>query len=148
MDKIGPAAGLIFFVGVILNFVFPGNCSHLLAGIIIVFAAPGLWRLIGIYVQSTGAVNFLAGLSGDAFFVYAIHQPLLVITRKIVYRLLPPAGGAAILAQYFLLPFCLVALLVVLNRLLLKIMPAFMGFITGNSYRPHLQRAAKSPAEA
>jgi peptidoglycan/LPS O-acetylase OafA/YrhL len=80
-------------------------------------------------------------LSGDAFFVYAIHQPLLVILRKITYQWFLPTSGTAILALYFLLPLCLIACLVVLNRLLLKIMPGFMGFITGNSYRSHLQHS-------
>ncbi len=140
IDKIGPIAGLIFLVNAIFNWVFPSSQMHFLTGFIIAFAAPGIWWLSGVFVRSTRWMTFLAGLSGDAFFVYAIHQPSLVILRKIVFRFFQPTSGTAILSQYFLLPFCLVALLVVLNRLLMKIVPAFMGFITGNFYRSHLQR--------
>jgi len=141
IDRIGPAASLIFFAGVTLNFVFPSSQSHLFSEIITALAAPGVWWLIGVIVRSTRWMTFLAGLSGDAFFVYAIHQPLLVILRKIIFQWFLPTSGTAILALYFLLPLCLIASLVVLNRLLMKFMPAFMGFITGNSYRSHLQHA-------
>jgi len=75
-------------------------------------------------------------LSGASFFVFAAHEPLLNTIRKIAFKMLVPASGAAILALYFLIPICLITILVLTYRGLVKATPHFAGIITGNSNRP------------
>jgi surface polysaccharide O-acyltransferase-like enzyme len=135
IDKIGPWTSLAFLIIFILNYVLPSSQSKLIFEFLISLVAPSVWWLIGFADRSIRWSSALVWLSGDAFFVYAIHQPLLVILRKIVYKLFLPTSGMAILAHYFLVPICLIALLVVLHRALLKVMPGFIGVVTGNSYR-------------
>jgi surface polysaccharide O-acyltransferase-like enzyme len=141
LDRIGPWASLLFLAGSILNYAFPSSMVHVIHALIITAGAPSLWWIFGLITRSAALGAFLVGLSGDVFFVFATHQPLMAVVRKIAYKLFSPASGAAILTLYFLIPICLVALLVAFNRCLLKIMPSFIGFITGNPYRPHKQHA-------
>jgi len=141
LDRIGPWASLLFLAGAILNYAFPSSLAHVNHALIITAGAASLWWMIGLIIRSAALKAFLAGLSGDVFFVFATHQPLMAVVRKIAYKLFSPTSGAAILTLYFLIPICLVALLVALSRCLLKIMPSFIGFITGNPYRTYKQRA-------
>jgi len=70
------------------------------------------------------------GLVGDGFFVFAEHEPLQTVVRKVSYRLFSQPREH----RYWLLPVdpsVHDALLVVVPRCLLKIMPRFTGVITG-----------------
>jgi len=80
-------------------------------------------------------------IGGRRFFVFAAHEPLQTVVRKVSYRLFSPTAGASVLALYLLTPVCMIALLVIVHRCLLKIMPRFTGVITGNTYRVGQQRA-------
>jgi hypothetical protein len=80
-------------------------------------------------------------LSGASFFVFAAHEPLLIVVRKITYKLFAPASGVAIISLYFLIPICLIAFLVAAHRYLLQTVPSFVSFITGSLARSNQLRA-------
>jgi surface polysaccharide O-acyltransferase-like enzyme len=140
LDKFGSWISTIFLGLLTLNSFFPDS-PFSLRRVVIIFGVPSVWWLAGLANRNAKWKSWLTGLSAASFFVFAAHEPLLTIFRKLCYKLFSPASGAAILALYFLIPICLVTLLVALHRCLLKIMPSFLGFISGSSYRFHKQRA-------
>jgi surface polysaccharide O-acyltransferase-like enzyme len=134
LDRFGPWIGALFLGSLILHSVFPDDMPFLY-NIVIILGVPTAWWLAGLAVGTTQLNAWLIGLSGASFFVFAAHEPLLKIVRKISYLLFSPTSGAAILALYLLLPLCLIALLVLIHRLLLKTVPSIVGVITGSSQR-------------
>jgi hypothetical protein len=127
--------GLLIFYS-----AFPNNPFYL-DKVILVFGVPSAWWLAGLAARKAFLKSWLTRLSSASFFVFAAHEPLLMTTRKLSYKLFQPASGAAILALYFLIPIGLTAFLVVIYRFLLKTMPSFLGFITGSPFRSYKQSA-------
>lgn len=72
----------------------------------------------------------LIAISGASFFVFAAHEPLMTVLRKLLYRF-APASQAVILTGYALLPLLLAALLVALFFVLRRIAPGFTSLISG-----------------
>lgn len=140
LDKFGPWISAVFFGFLILHSTFQDSLPYL-HKFVIIFGVPSLWWLTGLALGWAKLKASLIGLAGDSFFVFAAHEPLQTVVRKVSYKLLLPTAGASILALYILTPVCIIALLVVAHRCLLKIMPRFTGIITGNSYRAGQQRA-------
>ena len=134
LDKFGQWLSAAFLFCLILHSAFP-FLPYLLKSVII-FGVPSVWWLTGLALRNCKLKSLLAGLSGASFFVFAAHEPLLNTIRKIAFKMLVPASGAAILALYFLIPICLITILVLTYRGLVKATPHFAGIITGNSNRP------------
>jgi fucose 4-O-acetylase-like acetyltransferase len=139
LDRFGPSISAIFLVLVILNSAFLDSLLYLHKAMI-VFGVPSLWWLTGFAARTPKLNLLLIRLSGASFFVFAAHEPLLRIIRKILYHLLLPTSGLEILALYFLIPIFLMAFLVVTYSSLMKTMPSILGFITGSSFRSIRQR--------
>lgn len=139
LDNFGPWISAAFLVLVALYAAFPDSPLYLRKSVI-VFGVPTLWWLTGLTTRTAKLALLLTGLSGDSFFIFAAHEPLQTVARKILYEVFLPASGAAVLTLYFLIPVCIIALLVVTHRSLLKMMPGFAGLITGNTYRANRQR--------
>ena len=70
-------------------------------------------------------------LNSSSFFVYATHEPLLTILRKISYKVFSPDSPIAILSLYFSLPVIIIVSMVVVYRLLNAISPRLLGVVTG-----------------
>jgi hypothetical protein len=140
LDRFGPWISAVFFGLLVVNSAFSDKLlfihkAMLAAGV------PSLWWLTGLAARTVRLKSLLMRLSGASFFVFATHEPLLMILRKVIYKLLMPASGATILALYFFIPVCLVAILIAAHGFLLKIAPSFTGFITGSSFRRSEHRA-------
>jgi surface polysaccharide O-acyltransferase-like enzyme len=140
LDKFGPWISAAFFVFLVLHSTYQDRLPYL-HKFVILFGVPSLWWLTGLALGSAKLKASLIGLVGDGFFVFAAHEPLQTVVRKVSYRLFSPTAGASVLALYLLTPVCMIALLVIVHRCLLKIMPRFTGVITGNTYRVGQQRA-------
>jgi hypothetical protein len=148
LDRFGPWIGLMFLGLLIFHSTFPQSQLYI-GKFEIAFGVPSLWWLTGIAARNAALKSFLIGLSNASFFVFAAHEPLLIIVRKLVYKLLSPVNGAAILALYFLIPVFLIILLVAVHRYLLKTVPSFTGFITGRVSRSaFIARSDDSPVAA
>lgn len=70
-------------------------------------------------------------LSGVSFFVYAVHEPLLTIVRKIFYKILLPESSFTILFLYFLVPTITITFAVATYRGLARVAPRFISIVTG-----------------
>lgn len=136
LDKLGPWISVTFLGILIIHSAFPDSLFYL-HNVAIVFGVPSLWWFTLLAARTAKLKSLLIRLSGASFFVFAAHEPLLNIIRKVSYRLLSPTSGAAILALYFLIPICVITFLVALHHYLLKVMPSFLGVITGSASRAH-----------
>ena len=136
LDKIGPWISVTFIGFLILHSAIPDSPLWVAKAVIVV-GVPSLWWLTLLVVRIAALKSLLIRLGGASFFVFAAHEPLLTIIRKVSYKLLSPTSGAAILALYFMIPVCLITFLVVLYYCLLKSIPSFLGFITGSAGRSH-----------
>lgn len=75
--------------------------------------------------------TLLLSLSHASFFIFAAHEPLLSMIRKIAYKALDPKSDLLTLTLYFLIPIMLIVFLVWLYFQLKSIFPKFLQVITG-----------------
>jgi len=140
LDKFGPWIAAAFF-GILIPYSAFFLGSTYFHKVAVVLGVPTLWWLSRLVVGVPALKSSLVRLSGASFFIFAAHEPLLIIVRKLVFRLLSPTSPASILALYFLIPFFIVLALLVLYRVLVKIMPSFLGLASGEYRRSEQQRA-------
>lgn len=89
-----------------------------------------LW-LTGLTIRSASLTDHLIRFGQASFFVYAAHEPLLTICKKLVFRILQPHSPLIVLGIYFALPVLVITLIVFLYPRLRSLFPAFMGLISG-----------------
>ncbi len=75
--------------------------------------------------------GLLLALSPASFFVFAAHDPLMTVIRKLVYRQFPPTGDPGAIALYFATPLATIALCVAVYSVLARLLPAPTRIITG-----------------
>lgn len=81
--------------------------------------------------STTGLKNALVALGSASFFVFAAHEPLLTMIRKILYKLLQPQHNGKILLIYFLSVTASVVICTGLFFLLNRLVPRFAKVIAG-----------------
>jgi len=70
-------------------------------------------------------------LSGFSFFVFAFHEPLLITTKKVVYKVTAPESELFITAIYFFCPIVTIVISLIACIVLKKMLPKFSQLITG-----------------
>ncbi|MCC5023370.1 MAG: hypothetical protein J6386_11525 [Candidatus Synoicihabitans palmerolidicus] len=78
--------------------------------------------------------------SSSSFFVFAIHESLLRIMRKLAYHLIQPESDTTILSLYFVIPLTVISLAMVIFKLMSISVPAFLQIITGGRIASKSQR--------
>lgn len=73
----------------------------------------------------------LLSLSNASFFVYAAHEPLLSLMRKLTYLYIKPNSDFLVLLLYFTTPIVLITVLVLMYQKLTLTFPAFIKIISG-----------------
>lgn len=66
-----------------------------------------------------------------SFFVFAVHQPLLTVVKKISYKMIVPSNDLTALSLYFLIPLFVIIFSVVLYVSMKLITPKFLMVISG-----------------
>lgn len=69
--------------------------------------------------------------SGLSFFVFATHEPLLNLLRKLFYKTVMPSSDLSVLLLYFLIPLLTIMLCVLLYLGMKKFTPRFLNIISG-----------------
>jgi fucose 4-O-acetylase-like acetyltransferase len=136
LDRFGPWMVAMFMVSILPYAVLENN-PPIWDNVMNLLGAPSVWWLTRFVARNEALKSSLLKLGGCSFFVYAAHEPLLKIVRKVSYRLLMPTSGAAVTALFFLIPIILIIFLVATYYGLLKTAPSFVGFITGRSGSEH-----------
>jgi len=97
----------------------------------IMFGVPVFLYLTKAISKTTALKKSLISLSNVSFFVFAAHEPLLTVIRKISYKLMHPQDDGKILAIYFLSVTTTVIICVCLFFLLNRGFPRFTKIIAG-----------------
>jgi len=134
LDKFAPRTSVLFLAGLCASAAIQ-NSNLYLHQATIALGIPSIWWLAGLAARGGRTRIALTWLSTASFLVFAAHEPLLTIFRKVAYKVLHPASGVVVLALYLLIPIVLIALLVAANLVLRKIAPRVMDFVTGSGPR-------------
>jgi len=153
------SAILFFYIGALMAisggslFRFDSNGNKILILYILILLIDVLTKggLYNAYIHKTGILfgiasalyitqfalnnkkisSFLLWSSNTSFFVFAIHEPFLTITRKIVYKLLEPNSETMLLALYVSIPIVVIAVSMYIYVLLMSLNSRFVVLISG-----------------
>ena len=75
--------------------------------------------------------SLILQLSSASFFVFAIHEPLLTILRKISYKLISPESSFTVLALYFFIPTITILFAILAYRVLTCKTPKLVSIVVG-----------------
>lgn len=116
---------------------------HTLAGfrLALLLGVVAALGLSGRVASASGLARGLTALGWSSFFVFAVHEPLLSVLRKVGFQLLQPRSEGAVLALYFLLPACTVGLALLAHRALRHLSPALLSLVSGGRVHPLSSRA-------
>ncbi len=73
----------------------------------------------------------LLQLAPASFFVYAAHEPLLTVARKLSYRLLQPEHSLLLLTLYLAVPLAVIGVLLLLRAALQRLLPGPLAWVSG-----------------
>jgi hypothetical protein len=97
----------------------------------ILFGVIVILRGTGFVLKSQKVLRLLLILSKASFFVFAVHEPLLTIGRKLTFRAFPPQTSCTVLILYFCVPITVISISTGSYFMLSKIVPKFTALITG-----------------
>jgi fucose 4-O-acetylase-like acetyltransferase len=100
------------------------HLSHVIPSMFIAWF--GLDKLINYCMNQ----RWFLAVSRSSFFIFACHEPLMVMLIK-PYVALLGGGELAKLVAFFSLPFAMLAFCIGLNAIVYKISPTFYGLLTG-----------------
>lgn len=75
--------------------------------------------------------SVLLWMANCSFFVFAAHEPLLALLRKVSYKFLEPNTDVSILALYLLIPVVVLAAAILAYLVFRAIAPKFLNFVSG-----------------
>jgi surface polysaccharide O-acyltransferase-like enzyme len=93
------------------------------------------WCITSWIIKRENLSEWLKRLGAASFFLFAAHEPLLSIARKVMFKVVVPSSDLAVLSLYFSIPVCVIVFLVYLHRILDKTLPRLLGVVTGNRSR-------------
>jgi surface polysaccharide O-acyltransferase-like enzyme len=137
LDRYGKALMVLFSIALCCDASLKASfCGQYVHKAMILLGIPAIWWAAGRIAGHKGSVkNWLTTFSGASFFVFAAHEPLLSIVRKLAFRAVQPNSGASILSLYFLVPVFLIAFLLACYRGMNALAPTFVAVITGERFR-------------
>ncbi len=130
MDAIRLADLGLLWAAVIALELFPFAGMPPVHKLNVILGALFFLRLSWWLVRSDGLYRLLARLEGYAFFVYAFHEPLMTICKKVGARVIPMRGGWVLL-HYFLVTAIVIAVSLACGVLLKRLLPAPYALLTG-----------------
>jgi fucose 4-O-acetylase-like acetyltransferase len=101
---------------------------HLIA---VTLGVPALLCLSGWVLKYRPLSQALMRLSATSFFVFAAHEPLMTIVRKLAFVSLEPISATRAALLYLLVPVLVIAGLVWTHRWLMKKAPSLTSWATG-----------------
>lgn len=132
LDRYGPILVVAYLVLLLLDALSKNKPYTLYlhqTGVII--GIPTALFATKLLAHSPGLRMRLVSLSHASFFVFAAHQPLLTVLRKVFYIAFQPKYATETLLLYFSLPILVILMTVGAYRTLFLIAPRFLAFITG-----------------
>lgn len=132
VDRVGSLALVLYVPALLFDSIWFGAAADTLVPkvSILLGVVCALW-ITRFAIRSDDIKNRLIRLSGTSFFVFAAHEPLLTICRKLLYRLIPPHSSYLALGFYFLIPVFVIGVLAALHPKMKLHFPRFMALSCG-----------------
>jgi len=73
----------------------------------------------------------LLNLGSCSFFIFALHEPLVTILMKVIYKVSPDNFDSFIIFVYLLMPCLTVGVLLIFHKITLRIAPKSLSYVTG-----------------
>ena len=122
----------VYLVVLVVDMYFkPTHWSGHIHNFGLLFGLPVAFILTGRLTQ-TRVGAWLYALAPASFFLYAAHDPLLMLTRKILYWTLQPTSDGLTLALYFGVPTLVISICTALYFALRRACPGFISQVTGS----------------
>ncbi len=132
VDRHGRLIVLAFVPVMLLDAALTGSAAGaLLHKLDVLLGVASTLVLSGYALRSPALVDRLIALSAASFFVFAVHEPLLTVLRKLAYRLLQPQSSALVLLLFFAIPLLTVLIALLLHALARAVAPRFTALISG-----------------
>jgi peptidoglycan/LPS O-acetylase OafA/YrhL len=132
LDKYGKIIAIIYFVILMADTLTKGQpYNYPIHKTGIVFGLVSVLYLTRFVVQRPAAKKVFLWLSATSFFVYAFHEPLLIIVRKLIYKFFAPSTNFEVLAGYFLAPCLVISISIGIYLVLRHMLPKFTRIIVG-----------------
>lgn len=80
--------------------------------------------------------KMMVTLGSASFFVFAAHQPFLMVLKKIIYKLLSPNNDFLVLFLYFAIPIVVIIVCLYSHKYLTRFMPVISSILTGGRVQP------------
>jgi surface polysaccharide O-acyltransferase-like enzyme len=91
-----------------------------------------VWYITGRLVVNNQARQLLGYLAGLSFFVYAAHAPLVIVVKKLLYKLTEPTGSIEIIIMYLSAPVLTILITLGAGIVLRRILPGVFKVVTGS----------------
>lgn len=132
LDKFGSEVTFAYLIVLGADMMTGDNLYHLyIHNTGIVLGCISALFLTNSIVKSSLAKRFFLWCSSFSFFVFATHEPLLNLLRKLAYKTVMPHSDLAVLSLYFLIPILTVMLCTLLYLGMKKFTPRFLNIIAG-----------------
>ena len=130
VDRLGwwLAAPFALLIGALCVEQLAGDGDYLLhpamaVGLVLALKASG-------WLAESRWCDRLVMLGKASFFVFAVHEPLVTIGKKLAFRALPMTAGT-VLVTYAVLPVLVIGLALLAHRALTAVAPGFLRLISG-----------------
>lgn len=131
-DPIGkPIAGSYVVVLLIDVFTKSYEFNHYLHNLGVMLGIATALYLSKAVIARNALKNALIRLSTVSFFIFAVHEPMLTISKKLSYRLLQPSSDISVSLLYLSLPVAIILLALFFHGLIEKLMPNFLKLVSG-----------------
>lgn len=121
-------SGYLILVGV--NMTIVGTIHDIISSIHVFWGVVAITGFVGYIYENRKLERSMLFLSGTTFFIYAFHQQPLLLLCKIWKKMCPNSDIMDIMG-YFILPFAIIIISIVLYVMLKRIAPRALAIMTG-----------------
>jgi len=125
-------APFVIGIYVVLSFVSLFSEERYIDNVVILWGTFAAFCLSYYIVQNEKISQKLIQLAKYSFFVFAVHEPLLSIVRKISFKVVSPQSDWSVLGLYFFAPIVTIVSAIVLYEILARLAPGILKIATGN----------------
>lgn len=132
LDRFGPFILSVYMVLVLIDTSTKDYMFNIyIHNLGIIFGISSALFLTKRIIQSDYLKKPLLWASSCSFFVFATHEPLLTVVKKIGFKVLHPSSDITMLLLYLLIPTVVIIISVLSYTCLRTISPKFLSFISG-----------------
>lgn len=131
LDRYGCAFLLLFLILLIPDVVVGGAPQkvwlHRVAvvlGVVSILFVTSIRQLSAFWAK-------MRDLSVSSFFVFAAHEPLLTVVRKVYYKVVEPSSPGEVFLGYMICPVFVILIILLVYRVLRLLFPRVLNFVVG-----------------